>query len=410
MPSWASPSRSGASHGPGGLRFRPVSQCRASERGDAGGGSFGDPAGSPGAFQADGDPIVGLIPLVRRVIAARVRDAQTVDDLVQETLAGVMAARDCVENNSLAPYAAVTARNLVTSTGQVHQRARQNAHLLVDETPHPPPDERLLRREETSLVGAALARLAPAEREVLLAHEVEGRSTADLAASRGSSPGAIAAQLKRTRAKLRAEYLLAHQGGDLPTDRCRPVLYALSSGDRRRQRELDTAGHLLECDTCLDLSVALFDRRPLPETPGEATVRVSVDSDVVTARHQGRAIAAMAGFNATELTMIATAISEIARNIVKFAQRGEIEVRIVDEADRIGVTVVARDAGPGIRNLSQAMQDGFSTYRGLGLGLGGARRLMDQFEIASEVGVGTTVTMAKWRSQSAELENKGAGR
>src|SRR6185312_13391749 len=152
------------------------------------------------------------------------------------------------------------------------------------------------------------------------------------------------------------------------------------------------------------------DRRPLPETAGEARVRVSVDSDVVTARQKGRAIATMAGFSATELTMIATAISEIARNIVKFAQRGEIEFRIVDEAGRLGVTVVARDVGPGIKDVSLAMQDGFSSYRGLGLGLAGARRLMDQFEIASEVGVGTTVTMAKWRQQTAGLENKGAGR
>jgi len=371
---------------------------------------FEIPDGSSGAFSADDDPIVDLIPLIRRVIAARVRNGHTVDDLVQETLARVMAARDRVESSSLAPYAIVTARNLVTSTGQVGQRVQRHAHLLVDETPPPPPDERLLRQEETSLVGAALARLAPAEREVLLAHEVEGRSTADLAASRGSSPGAIAAQLKRTRAKLRVEYLLANQGAVLPTDRCRPVLYALSSGDRRRQRELDTAGHLLECDACLDLSVALFDRRPLPETAGEARVRVSVDSDVVTARQKGRAIATMAGFSATELTMIATAISEIARNIVKFAQRGEIEFRIVDEAGRLGVTVVARDVGPGIKDVSLAMQDGFSSYRGLGLGLAGARRLMDQFEIASEVGVGTTVTMAKWRQQTAGLENKGAGR
>src|SRR6476659_4371263 len=158
-----------AGHGPGGLRF---DQCRRVERPKEGmrvADPSQIPAGSPGVFSADDDPIVGLIPLIRRVIAARVRDGQTVDDLVQETLARVMGARDRVENNSLAPYAVVTARNLVTSTGQVHQRARQHAHLLVDETPHPPPDERLLRREETSLVGAALARLAPAEREVLLA-------------------------------------------------------------------------------------------------------------------------------------------------------------------------------------------------------------------------------------------------
>jgi anti-sigma regulatory factor (Ser/Thr protein kinase) len=287
---------------------------------------------------------------------------------------------------------------------------RQHAHLFVDDNPHPPSDDRLLREEEVSLVGAALAGLDPGERELLLAHEVEGMRTADLAARRGSSAGAIAAQLNRTRAKLRIEYLLADQGAGVPTDRCRPVLYALSSGDRRRQRELDTAGHLLSCDICLDLSIVLFDRRPPADTAGEVRVRVSDDADVVTARQQARAIAALVGFGATELTVIATAVSEIARNIVKFAHRGEIVVRAVDEPPAYGVRVVARDVGPGIKNLDEAMQDGFSTYRGLGLGLAGARRLMDQFEIVSEVGVGTTVTMAKWRHPSAGTDDEGAKR
>jgi serine/threonine-protein kinase RsbT len=153
----------------------------------------------------------------------------------------------------------------------------------------------------------------------------------------------------------------------------------------------------LECECCLALSVTLFDRRPPAVVDDEARVRVTVDADVVTARQKGREIAARAGFTATELTVIATAISEIARNIVKFAQRGEIVIRMIDEPGRCGVTVVARDVGPGIVNVSDAMQDGYSTYRGLGLGLPGARRLMDEFDVASEVGKGTTVTMAKWR-------------
>ena len=118
---------------------------------------------------------------------------------------------------------------------------------------------------------------------------------------------------------------------------------------------------------------------------------------MVTARLKGRDLASRAGFTSTDLTLIATAISEIARNIVKFAQRGEIVVRMVDEPGRHGVTVVARDAGPGIGDLAEAMLDGVSTYRGLGLGLPGARRLMDEFDIVSEVGKGTTVTMSKWR-------------
>ena len=345
------------------------------------------------------DPIVELIPLIRRVVSSRVRDFQLVDDLVQETLARVMAARHRIESDTLAPYAVTTARNLVFAVGQGTDRARRNAHLLVDGAADPPPDHDLLQEEETSVVGVALARLSPAERDVLLAHEVEGTGTAELAARRESSPGAIAAQLNRTRAKLRVEYLLADAAVAPPTDRCRPVLFALSAGDRRRQRELDTAGHLLECECCLALSMTLFDRRPPAVVDDEARVRVTVDADVVTARQKGREIAARAGFTATELTVIATAISEIARNIVKFAQRGEIVIRMIDEPGRCGVTVVARDVGPGIVNVSDAMQDGYSTYRGLGLGLPGARRLMDEFDVASEVGKGTTVTMAKWRNR-----------
>jgi serine/threonine-protein kinase RsbT len=124
---------------------------------------------------------------------------------------------------------------------------------------------------------------------------------------------------------------------------------------------------------------------------------VTVDADVVTARQEGRAIAAKAGFTVTELTVIATAISEVARNIVKFARRGQIIVRLINESERQGVSIVARDSGPGIPNLSEALRDGYSTYHGLGLGLPGARRLMDEFDIVTEVGKGTTVSMTKWR-------------
>jgi RNA polymerase sigma factor (sigma-70 family) len=345
----------------------------------------------------DHDVVVGLIPVIRRVVAARVRDHQLVDDLVQETLARVMSARHRIEDGILAPYAVATARNLVFAIAQGQDRARRKAHLLVDETPDLPPESELLQQEESSVVGAALTRLSPAEREMLLAHEVEGTGTAELATRRGTTPGAIAAQLNRSRAKLRVEYLLADGGITPPTDRCRPVLYALSSGDRRRQQELDAAGHVLECDSCLVLSTALFERRPPQQNDDEARVMVAVDADVVNARLRGRDLASRAGFTSTDLTLIATAISEIARNIVKFAQRGEIVIRIVDEPGHRGVTVVARDAGPGIADLPKAMRDGVSTYRGLGLGLPGARRLMDEFDIVSEVGKGTTVTMAKWR-------------
>jgi RNA polymerase sigma factor (sigma-70 family) len=344
----------------------------------------------------DEQSITELLPLVRRVVAAKVRDPQLVDDLVQETLLRVMAARSRVEADTLAPYATVTARNLIASLARSNDRARRMAHLLTDDDQTERPEDEVLRQEQKTAVKAALARLKPAERDMLLAHEVHGRDTATLAAGQGSTPGAIAARLSRTRAKLRVEYLLAHERVEPPTDRCRPVLLALSAGDRRRQRDLDAGGHLLGCDFCAGLSAPLLDRQATVVNEDETCVTVTKDADVVVARQKGRAVAARVGFTPTELAVIATAISEIARNIVKFAKRGEVTVSVVTENERTGVTVVARDVGPGIADVARAVQDGYSTYGGLGLGLPGARRLMDEFEIVSEVDKGTTVTMTKW--------------
>jgi len=128
----------------------------------------------------------------------------------------------------------------------------------------------------------------------------------------------------------------------------------------------------------------------------EMRIKIKSDADIVTARKGARELAARLEFSATEMTVIATAVSEISRNIVRFAGRGEIYLELLDEP-RPGLRVVARDAGPGIEDLNQAMTVGYSTYSGLGLGLPGARRLMDEFEVISEPGQGTTVTMTKWR-------------
>jgi len=130
----------------------------------------------------------------------------------------------------------------------------------------------------------------------------------------------------------------------------------------------------------------------------EETVLIARDGDVVTARQKGRELAMQAGFLGSDLTIIATAISEIARNIVVYAERGEITFGIASDGHRRGLVVVATDNGPGIPDIEQAMQDGFSTGKSLGLGLPGARRLMDEFDIVSEVGKGTTITMKKWVS------------
>jgi serine/threonine-protein kinase RsbT len=125
-------------------------------------------------------------------------------------------------------------------------------------------------------------------------------------------------------------------------------------------------------------------------------ILIDRDGDVVTARQKGRQMAQQVGFSGSDLTIIATAISEIARNIVVYARRGEVIVSPVTQGSKRGLLVVARDEGPGIPDVEQAMRDGFSTGKSLGLGLPGARRLMDEFEIVSEIGRGTVVTMKKW--------------
>jgi len=129
---------------------------------------------------------------------------------------------------------------------------------------------------------------------------------------------------------------------------------------------------------------------------GEIRVPIASEADVVTARQQGRALAAELGFSSGDLTLIATAISEVARNIVAYAKRGEIVLSHTNRDSRRGIVVVARDEGPGIPDIARAMQDGYSTSHGLGLGLPGAKRLMDEFDIASQVGKGTTIVMKKW--------------
>jgi serine/threonine-protein kinase RsbT len=128
----------------------------------------------------------------------------------------------------------------------------------------------------------------------------------------------------------------------------------------------------------------------------EVRVQVSSDADVVAAREKGRELSARLGFSSIDLTLIVTAISEVARNILLYAKEGEIVLRLENSGSQHGIVVVARDAGPGIPDVELAMRDSYSTGNGLGLGLPGARRLMDEFEIESEVAKGTTVIMKKW--------------
>jgi serine/threonine-protein kinase RsbT len=103
------------------------------------------------------------------------------------------------------------------------------------------------------------------------------------------------------------------------------------------------------------------------------------------------------GFSPGDATLVATAISELARNIILYAKRGHITLQALANSGSRGIAIVARDEGPGIPDVRRALEDGYSTSRSLGLGLPGVRRLMDEFEIESEVNRGTRVTVRKWR-------------
>ncbi|WP_433655567.1 ATP-binding protein [Nocardia sp. CA-128927] len=130
-------------------------------------------------------------------------------------------------------------------------------------------------------------------------------------------------------------------------------------------------------------------------------IAVKVSGDIVIARQAGRELAAKLGFTLTDRTMISTAISEIARNMTSYAGSGEIRLMVDDREGRQALVVQAEDQGPGIIDIPRALEDGYSTGRGLGLGLPGARRLMDRLIIDSAAGKGTLVEMWKWVPNSA---------
>jgi serine/threonine-protein kinase RsbT len=130
--------------------------------------------------------------------------------------------------------------------------------------------------------------------------------------------------------------------------------------------------------------------------PTEFVVDVNNSDDIVAARQAGHELARQLGFSLTDVTMIATAISEIARNITSYAGRGEVRVGLQYRDGRQALVVRAEDDGPGIVDIERALEDGYSTGRGLGLGLPGARRLMDRLIVESAPGKGTVVEMWKW--------------
>jgi serine/threonine-protein kinase RsbT len=135
-----------------------------------------------------------------------------------------------------------------------------------------------------------------------------------------------------------------------------------------------------------------------------SSIRVSIrdESDVGVARRRARELSVRAGLSDASVEELATAVTEIAQNIVVHAGSGELLFAVASDGERLGVVVLARDDGPGIADLAAAMSDGYSTAKGLGLGLPGARRLVDEFDLTSSPGRGTTVTMRKWRSAENE--------
>jgi serine/threonine-protein kinase RsbT len=134
----------------------------------------------------------------------------------------------------------------------------------------------------------------------------------------------------------------------------------------------------------------------MADEENEARVRIQCSADIMAARKHGRDLASRGGFSSSDLSIIASAISEVAQNIVEYANTGEITITLINDTHKKGVEIVAADQGPGVGDISMVMRDGYSTGKGMGIGLPGAKRLMDEFEIASELGKGTTVRMKKW--------------
>lgn len=129
----------------------------------------------------------------------------------------------------------------------------------------------------------------------------------------------------------------------------------------------------------------------------EIRIPILTDVDIVAARQSGRELALELGFGPSDTTLIATAISELTRNIILYAKQGELILRPLEKRGAKGIMVVACDAGPGIQDVPLAMRMGYSTSGSLGLGLPGVSRLMDEFKIDTQPGCGTTVTLHKWK-------------
>jgi serine/threonine-protein kinase RsbT len=132
-------------------------------------------------------------------------------------------------------------------------------------------------------------------------------------------------------------------------------------------------------------------------TRGETQVLpVRISEDVVRVRQAVRAVAVKLAFSLIDQTKLVTAASELARNTIDYGKGGECRIETVHQGDRVGIRLTFVDEGPGIADVEQALRDGYTTGNGLGMGLSGSRRLVEDFTIESAVGAGTTITVARW--------------
>jgi RNA polymerase sigma factor (sigma-70 family) len=212
-----------------------------------------------GSVQMSSEDLQSLGQVVRRVARSRGADSHTADDIAQETLARLLAAGDRLEPEARLPWVITTAGNLLVNLHREADRARRHQHRLLDLNAAPGPEHALIALDEASAVRTALGELDDSERKLLVDH-LEGVSTGDLAGVE-SSPGAVAARLNRTRARMRLDYLLALRRVELPTVGCRRVLLAVSAADQRRKHSLGAARHLTECPTCAALVTPLAERK-----------------------------------------------------------------------------------------------------------------------------------------------------
>lgn len=208
--------------------------------------------------------ILEVVSPLRRFVASRVdssRDADDIDDVVQETLTRVLEVRGRLEDVTLTAYAFTVARNLIATRHRDAATARRHAPRLLDPREPDQPDQIALAQEDRQALVVALEKLPSPQREQLLAQVVDERPIQELSEGAARAPAALAAQLARTRAKLRVDYLLALRHVELTSPRCRPILLAVSAGDRRRQKTLRAGPHLLNCATCAELSQPLLTRQ-----------------------------------------------------------------------------------------------------------------------------------------------------